>query len=83
MLPRRDYVRRNQNVEQQAPPAFVDSFCEIVTRAEFSDNFQVLGQAIIAQSNREVVSIMNTNISTTTTRDLDFTRMNLQNFMVE
>ncbi|WMV37204.1 hypothetical protein MTR67_030589 [Solanum verrucosum] len=53
MPPRRPYVRRNQNVEQEAPPALVGPLVEQVTHAEFRDAFQVLSQAMNPQANRE------------------------------
>uniref|UniRef100_M1DAH2 Gag-pol polyprotein n=1 Tax=Solanum tuberosum TaxID=4113 RepID=M1DAH2_SOLTU len=76
MPPRRAPVRRNMNVEPEAPQALVDALAKQVTHAEFRTIFQVFVQAMTSQANHKVVAFMNPNVGTIETRVQDLTRMN-------
>jgi len=78
MPPRRAHVRRNLNVEQNTPQALIDPLVEQVTHDEFKTVFQMLAQAITAQANREVVSLMNPIMGTAMARVQDYTQINPQ-----
>ncbi|WMV29515.1 hypothetical protein MTR67_022900 [Solanum verrucosum] len=82
MAPRRAYVRRNvaNNVKLEVPQALVNPLVEQVTQAKFRAIFQVLGQAMTAKDNREVVAPVNPNMGRMATRIRNFTRMNLPEF---
>lgn len=53
MPPRRDYVEKNINEDQQEPSTRSNPLVEQAFHAKFS-SFQVLSQSIIAQDNPEV-----------------------------
>ncbi|XP_055826325.1 uncharacterized protein LOC129894689 [Solanum dulcamara] len=78
----RVYVRRNANMNEKkkAPQAPNDPLTKQVSHAKFRLAFQVLAQAVVAQSNSEVVAIINPNMSTMASRVCDFTRMNPTEF---
>uniref|UniRef100_M1DHG6 Gag-pol polyprotein n=1 Tax=Solanum tuberosum TaxID=4113 RepID=M1DHG6_SOLTU len=83
MTTRRAFAREKEGEEigqEDLPQAPVDPLAMQVTSAEYRTTFQVLGKAVTAQANEEIVVLVNQNVGTTASRVRDFIRFNPPEF---